>query len=391
MKKPAQKLAVAVRTAMILTMSIVACSGGGGGGSTVNPSAYPTAADNYEGSGGDNALGTASAINVGQTQVRTLFPMGDVDWVGVRLTAGTEYEFSANNLAAATDGFMYLFSTDGATELDTGDDYISLDPDIRFTPGATGTYYIKVMTYGDAPDGGNFKEKSLLAYTLGVREFTDGDNDGYSPYYDCNDGDATIYPKAVEIPGDGIDQNCSGVDEIAGTTPDPSENDDDITSAKVMVGPIGDPNEIQYRHATFMSNARTIDSPGEKDWFSIRVPAYGRIKFLLAYQGSACIEATTYEPDGTTVIDTSLGAVITNNSSTAFTYFMVYQGCGGTDTGYYVPSYINLGVDMDGDGYYTKDWDVFRDCDDTDPGTHPGATEILSDGIDQDCDGSDST
>ena len=39
----------------------------------------------------------------------------------------------------------------------------------------------------------------------------DADGDGYSAEQgDCDDGDASVYPRAEEICGDGIDQDCSG-------------------------------------------------------------------------------------------------------------------------------------------------------------------------------------
>jgi surface protein len=45
-------------------------------------------------------------------------------------------------------------------------------------------------------------------------------------------------------------------------------------------------------------------------------------------------------------------------------------------------------TDADGDGYYiTDDADADTDCDDNDAAVNPGATEILGDGIDNDCDG----
>jgi len=52
---------------------------------------------------------------------------------------------------------------------------------------------------------------------------TDGDSDGFAieggdcGVIDCNDGDNGIYPGAVEICGDGIDQSCTGADEQCGS------------------------------------------------------------------------------------------------------------------------------------------------------------------------------
>lgn len=49
-------------------------------------------------------------------------------------------------------------------------------------------------------------------------------------------------------------------------------------------------------------------------------------------------------------------------------------------------------TDRDGDGYFAEGGTCgTADCNDTDPSIHPGACDVLNDGIDQDCSGKDRT
>ncbi|NLN61541.1 MAG: sulfatase-like hydrolase/transferase [Myxococcales bacterium] len=54
-----------------------------------------------------------------------------------------------------------------------------------------------------------------------LRRTFDADGDGFSPYFgggDCDDTRADVHPGAIDIPGDGIDQDCSGADAVQRAT-----------------------------------------------------------------------------------------------------------------------------------------------------------------------------
>lgn len=65
----------------------------------------------------------------------------------------------------------------------------------------------------------------------------DGDGDGYFPPADCDDTDATIHPGAEDPAGDGIDQNCDGIDGTANAVFVSSGSGSDTSTC----GPIAEP------------------------------------------------------------------------------------------------------------------------------------------------------
>lgn len=348
----------------------------------LSASAFPNRTDCYE---DDNVYSTAKPITVGDpVQVRTLYPpIADVDWVSVDLTGGVTYELFTTNLNETADTYLSLYDTDGTTEVDSNDDYLNYDSNIEFTPTTDGTYYLRVEHVD------NF---GIAAYSLGVREFVDNDSDGYSPFYDCDDNDSDIAPGEDDIPGDGIDQNCDGFDVINGTVTDSHEDDDSASTAVIMIEAGGSYYEEIYRsdiNNPVTGNARTIHTAGEVDYFQVTIPAFSMFIFGLTDQSNLTDLSTLYDSDGTTELDSGSFIYAENTSNTSKTYYLSYQASDGTSTGFYVPFYTNYGTDADGDGYYTQDWDVDRDCDDTDPDINYDATEIVSDGIDSNCNGED--
>jgi MYXO-CTERM domain-containing protein len=167
-----------------------------------------------------------------------------------------------------------------------------------------------------------------------------------APAGDCDDTDASVNPDGEEAPSDGVDQNCDGTEQCY--------IDADNDGFRTMDGALVD------------STALHCDEEGVAN---MDAPA------------TDCDDAQAeVNPDARDLIGDE-----------------VDSDCDGVEYCY---------ADLDGDGYRTSEviesedidcedegeasvGEPLVDCDDSTSGVYPGAEEIPDDGVDQDCDGTD--
>lgn len=376
-----------------VSMALLSAAGCGGGGDGTAPSSvevdlvgFPAAADPHEGAAGDDTPAAAVATDIGSRQSRTLFPAGDEDYVKLTLAAGTSYEFSANRLNYTGDTELFLLAADGATVIDSNDDYIGLDSRIQYTPTTAGTYYLRIEAVDTTASD---DQLDVASYVLSAHVYTDTDGDRYSSYYDCNDRDASVYPLAPEVAGDGVDQDCSGADAPTGATPDSAEDDETIATARVMAPVSSSPFEPLFERPMHLANTRSL-TVDDEDYLSVEIPARGAVEIDLA-DANLTVSGALYAANGTPIglPEPFPYFHVVNVENAPKTIYVKYAADSPGASGYYVPFYASLGVDLDGDTYYTQDWIQLRDCNDGDAGIHPRATDASVDGVDQNCDGRD--
>ena len=221
----------------------------------------------------------------------------------------------------------------------------------------------------------------------------DQDGDSVSACKDCDDGDSTIYPGAPET-CDGVDENCDGL----------IDNGVTIGVTEYWSDADGD----GYGDVTVMTTACTAP-PGY-------VPRAGDCDDADAVAHPGAVESCTgtvdRNCDGFAGDEDGDGDGYIGCEDCDDTDETVFPGaadvCNGVDgdcDGTIDEDGATLGVvaypDADGDGYgdASAAWHGCEapaemiadgtDCDDGNAGVHPGVDEIGGDGIDQDCDGYD--
>jgi len=235
------------------------------------------------------------------------------------------------------------------------------------------------------------------ACVIGESE-VDNDGDGADAASDCNDHDASVYPGAADLLGDGADQNCDGVDGVDG-------DQDGEASVESGGTDCDDTDDTVYEGASELCDGEDNDCNGTDD------DDYA-VDALTFYEDG---DGDDYgDPDSTTAACSTPDGYVDNHADCDDNDDDIHPGadeycngrdddCNGTDDDDYALDAELWYADDDGDGYgdsststtacdppnnYTSDDD---DCNDDAPYIHPSAEETAGDGIDSNCNGDDDT
>ncbi|MDP2314671.1 MAG: MopE-related protein, partial [Pseudomonadota bacterium] len=242
--------------------------------------------------------------------------------------------------------------------------------------------------------------------------FANADGDAFAACEECDDTNASVYPGAVELPGDGIDGDCDGVDlcyvdadddgyrpddtsTVAGTTVacdgagEASDldltgdcDDTDVTVNPAAIETIGD---------AFDANCDSAEScyvDADDDGYRTEDGA------TVASADTDCADTGEALASAGTDCDDTNDAI--SPSATELAGDEIDGDCDGMETCY---------VDADADGYRpdatstiastdfscvgageARATDPTTDCDDTDASVNPDGLELVGDAIDSDCD-----
>ena len=298
---------------------------------------------------------------------------------------------------------------------------------------------------------GDFATPGKMNDDCGLIDIVDNDGDGFEDINaggdDCDDSDPNINPNAADIVDDGIDQNCDGVDSVSSTTDmdgdgyadtvDCNDNDPTINPGMLDIGQDGIDQDCDGADETGLCS----DNCSYAAWNGDGVcddggpnAAYGLCGF-----GADCSDCgARYDNDGDGYYDDEGGTALTPSleldcddtdpninpgmldigddgidqdcdgieqqglcDDTCFDADDGYCDDGGPNAEYSICGFgtdcsdCGARLDNDGDGFYDDegveplDPTLVLDCEDLDATVYPGATEIVNDGIDQDCSGAD--
>ncbi|GDX80302.1 hypothetical protein LBMAG42_21130 [Deltaproteobacteria bacterium] len=208
---------------------------------------------------------------------------------------------------------------------------------------------------------------------------------------DCNDADASIVPGATELPGDGVDQDCDGLELCYVDGDGDAYRADDTTTASADADCDDGGEAAATTSVGDCDDADAAYHPGAAE--------------------ADCEDPNDYNCDGSTGLDDldgdGFGACEECNDALATVNPDAIEICNGLDDDCsgavddHAVDAATLHADNDGDGYgnptvagtscsdnpgYVEDG---TDCDDGRSDVYPGADDPPGDGIDQNCDGSD--